>query len=90
MINRDIAGLSCEIILCDYPMRYGCTKYLSSQTGPCCGTKGTINTVLNLENKGIVFKARWYVRLDKNTIGPYKPSRFKNNTFIIILKHFQK
>ena len=23
-------------------------------------------------------------------IGPYKPSRFKNNTFIIILKHFQK
>ena len=23
-------------------------------------------------------------------IGPYKPSRFKSNTFIIILKHFQK
>ena len=23
-------------------------------------------------------------------IGPYKPPRFKNNTFIIILKHFQK
>ena len=70
-----------------------------------------------LENKGIVFKARWFVRLDitrarplfkwndegiarviprKNNghvrvyIGPYKPSRFKNNTFIIILKHFKK
>ena len=65
-----------------------------------------------LENKGIVFKARWFVRPDINRgatisgmttafprknnghvrvyIEPYKPSRFKNNTFIIILKHFQK
>ena len=66
---------------------------------------------------GIVFKARWFVRLDITRarplfkwndegiarvisrkhnghvgvyIGPYKPPRFKNNTFIIILKHFQK
>ena len=64
------------------------------------------------ENKGIVFKARWFVRHDMNTdmtinfawndsgyalpssfhlnngrarvyIGLYKPSRFKNNTFIL-------
>ena len=72
--------------------------------------------IFYLENKGIVFKARWFVRPDINTarplfkwndagiarvisrknnghvrvyIGPYKPLRFKNNTFIIILKHFQ-
>ena len=48
------------------------------------------------KNKGIVFKVRWFVRPDINTdmtiicdgrarvyIGPYKPSRFKNNTFIL-------
>ena len=47
------------------------------------------------ENKGIVFKARWCVRPDTSFhlnngharvyIGPYKPSRFKNNTFILNL-----
>ena len=54
------------------------------------------------DNKGIVFKARWFVRPDMNMdvtiifawndldnghayvyIKPYKPSRFKNNTFIL-------
>ena len=55
--------------------------------------------MLKNENKGIVFKARWFVWSGINTdvtimfawtdgrarayTGPYKPSRFKNNTFIL-------
>ena len=80
------------------------------------GLRNTMDTLAyQLENKGIVFKARWFVRLDitrarplfkwnfegiarvisrKNNgharvlSGRTNQTRFKNNTFILILKHF--
>ena len=71
--------------------------------------------IFYLENKGIVFKARWIERPDKTQARPLfkwndegiaqvisrrnngharvlsgrtNQTRFKNNTFILILKHF--